>query len=70
MAYQNISPNLPSVGTTVDSTAGAGTASTVSTFAGAVYATDAPIILGDLHQIAQRLILIEAALKTRGIVVT
>lgn len=70
MAYQNVSPNLPAVRTTVDSTAGAGTTDTVSTFAGAVYATDSAAILGNFHQLAQRIILLEAALKTRGIVVT
>lgn len=70
MAYQNISPNLPSVRTTVNNTAGAGTQDTIATFVGAVYATDAAIILNNFNQLAERIKLLEAALKTRGIVVT
>lgn len=70
MAYTNMANGQPSIGTTTDSSAGAGTANTVSTFAGAVYATDSAAILGDFHQIAQRLITIEAAMKTAGIAIT
>lgn len=45
-----------------------GTASTVSTFAGTTYATDAAAILGNFNQIAVKLNLIDAALKASGLV--
>ena len=51
------------VGVALTNGASGGTASTVSTFAGSTYATDAPIILGDLNQLAIKVNLLDAALK-------
>jgi hypothetical protein len=68
MAYSK--SGLTSVRTTVNNTAGAGTTDTIATFAGASYATDAATILNNFNQLAQRLILLEAALKAVGAVKT
>lgn len=68
MAYSKT--GLTSVGTTVNNTAGAGTAKTIATFAGAVYATDAATILNNFNQLAEQIKVLEAALKAVGVVKT
>lgn len=71
MSYLAVPPgSRPAVGTTTDSIGAGGVADTISTFTGALYATDAPAILGDLHQLAARILILENALKTLGLVVT
>jgi len=68
MAYQK--SGLTSVRTTVNNTAGSGTADTIATFAGASYATDAATILNNFNQLAERIKVLEAALKAVGAVKT
>jgi hypothetical protein len=45
-----------------------GTANVIATFAGSTYATDAPIILGDINQLARRIAALETLIKATTLV--
>ena len=65
--YQGTLRGQQSVGAALTDGTSGGTAGTLTTFAGSTYTTDAPIILGDLHQLAIKVAAIQAALGSTGV---